>query len=145
MQNRGIILSGLLLTAALGGLPQNAAIASLQTVWIYKNAGAVQCRTDGIPLDVMEKTLTAEGIEVITSCRTYDGAAYPAVCGGGTGLINVYEIAAANLQKALGLGFGERSRMHGYTGLPCQPNQTLSPTGDSRVPRGRSLGRQPAD
>lgn len=92
-----------------------------QTVWIYKNAGAVQCVTDGIPLTVMKQTLMTEGIEVLSSCQSHDGFLHPAVCGGRGGLINVYEIDVGHLQKTIDLGFGELSQLPGHKGIPCLP------------------------
>jgi hypothetical protein len=62
----------------------------------------------------MAKTLTTEGIEVLSSCRSHDGRAYLTVCGGGTGAINVYEVHARDLQQAKGIGFDELTKVEGY-------------------------------
>jgi len=118
MRNNRIVFSWLLLTAASCSAPQGIESVSSQTVWVYKYSGAIQCGAKGVPLDVMEKMLTANDIEVLSSCRTGDGSAHPFACGLPAGSINAYEIDARNLHKAISLEFGEVSRIPGYKGLP---------------------------
>lgn len=121
MGNREVILGGLLVTGAvLSCVAQEIGPALLQTIKVYKNSGAVQCGTPGVPVEVMEKTLTTNGIEVLSSFCAHDGYDRPAVCGAGTGWINVYEIEARHLQKATGLGFGELGKLPQYQQIPCR-------------------------
>lgn len=114
------MLSSLFLAVVLCGCIQPPLVWS-QTVWIYKKAGAVQCVTDGVSFAVMKQTLTSEGIEVLSSCHSDDGFLYPAVCGGASGLINVFEIDVGNLQKAMDLGFNELSQLPGRNRVSCLP------------------------
>ncbi|HTF86442.1 MAG TPA: hypothetical protein VL987_17795, partial [Cellvibrio sp.] len=57
---------------------------------IFKYAQSTQCNNDGIPLKKMAEELRAAGIAFTCAQRAYDGMAYPAVCGGATGEINVF-------------------------------------------------------
>ena len=123
MANSTLILGGLLLTAVLWCVVQEVRPASLQTIKVYKSSGAVQCGTTGLPVEVMEKTLKMNGIEVLSSFCAHDGYLRPAVCGAGTGLINVYEIETRYLQKAIDLGFSELGKLPHYRKIPCRtPN-----------------------
>jgi transcription elongation factor Elf1 len=117
--NRAILVS-LLVTAVEACAGQEIGRASAQTVKVYKNTGAVQCGTAGVPAEVMEKTLTMNGIDVLSYFCGHDGYLRPAVCGAGTGSINVYEIGTKFLQKALDLGFGETSKLPQYRKTPCR-------------------------
>lgn len=133
MQNSTLILGGLLLTAVLWCVVQKVGPASSQTIKVYKNNGAIQCGTVGVPLQVMEKALPMNGIEVLSSFCAHDGYLRPAVCGAGTGLINVYEIEARYLQKAIDLGFGEVAKLPQYREIPCR---TPNPSFKSDMPKG---------
>jgi hypothetical protein len=97
-------------------VPYEIEPVSVPTVWVYKYRGDVQCGTQGIPLEVMEKTLTEKFIEVFSSCRSGDGLGRPAVCGFAGGSINAYEIDADRLPEAINLGFAEVSKLPGYKG-----------------------------
>jgi hypothetical protein len=68
----------------------------------------------------MEKTLTMNGIDVLSSFCGYDGYLRTALCGNGTGLINVYEIETQFLQKAIDLGFSEIGKLPQYRKTPCR-------------------------
>ena len=90
------------------------------TVWVYKSSGAIQCRTSGVPLDVMQRELAVEDVEVFASCRTGDGMLHSAVCGASAGLVNAYEIDQRDLPKAITLGFAELSKSPGHKGKSLQ-------------------------
>lgn len=73
---------------------------------IYKYDGTLQCGLgQQIPLAEMAQELLDAGIPVISSQQSSDGLLHTALCGALTGQINVYEIATADLLKALQLGF----------------------------------------
>lgn len=73
-------------------------------VRVYKQDGSEQCGT-GKKLDpsVMQKEL--ESIEVFSVENKHDGMMRIQMCGHPTGNCNIFEIPAADLDKALKLGF----------------------------------------
>ena len=75
------------------------------TEQVYKYDGSVQCGWEGVPPEVMEEELTEAGIDVLAFRKDHDGRGYAAVCGNGTGRINVYEIRKTDVIRALELGF----------------------------------------
>lgn len=88
---------------------------------VYKSDGSVQCGfVPGTPLTVMALELTNAGIDVICMQQSSDGMAYPAVCGAGTGIINVYTINSANLQDAAALGFQSVLNLPSYLDTACK-------------------------
>src|SRR5207249_11962458 len=115
-----LMWASLLAMATAACAAQEIGRASAQTIKVYKNTGAVQCGTAGVSVEVMEETLTMNGIEVLSHSCGYDGYLRPAVCGAGTGLINVYEIETQFLQKAIDLGFGEIGKLREYRKTPCR-------------------------
>lgn len=80
------------------------------TVRIAKPDGSLQCENNGITLADMQQQLV--GISVYAAAKESDGLIRPAVCGADTGVFNVYDIAAADLQQALDLGFIEWSTLN---------------------------------
>ena len=100
----------LLLVAELSGLQQSTiALAASEVLMVYKYEGSIQCRPGGTTMKDMEATLVGNGIKVRMSCKGHDGLLRPAVCGAPTGNINIYEIDAGQLQRAIDLGFFEFS------------------------------------
>jgi hypothetical protein len=120
MKSSRFILASLLVMAVAACAVQERGGASAQTIKVYKDTVAVQCGTAGVPVEVMEKTLTMNGIKVLSYFCGYDGYLRPAVCGAGTGFINVYEIETPFLQKAIDLGFGEIRKLPEYRKIPCR-------------------------
>ena len=96
-----LILASLLVVAFAACALEETRTVSAQTIEVYKYTGAVQCGTAGVSVDVMEKTLTMNGIDVLSSFCGYDGYLRSAVCGNGTGLINVYGIERQFLQPSI--------------------------------------------
>lgn len=77
-----------------------------ETVLVFKYKGSVQCAPEsGIPLEDMLSELTDANISVHCSSVANDGNAVVALCGAGTGVVNVYEIATSSLIAAENLGF----------------------------------------
>jgi len=78
------------------------------TVLIYKPDGTKHCDSyHGIAVDVMEKELSARGINVLAKRKGYDSREGIAFCGSPTGQINIYEILTSESSAALNLGFRE--------------------------------------
>ena len=73
-------------------------------IQIYKSDGARQCEGGGISPEAMRSEL--QGIRVYAAGKSIlRGVMFPAVCGGGTGSINVYTIAAKDQAEAQKRGF----------------------------------------
>ena len=86
--------------------PAQAAAAGQLKVKVYKPDGSLQCGMGSkIALETMEKDL--KGIKVFSRTNMNDGLMRIQVCGAPTGQSNVYEIARADLEKALKAGFKE--------------------------------------
>jgi hypothetical protein len=76
------------------------------SVLVFKYKGSVQCDFEsGIPLENMESELTDISINVLCASEASDGNVAAALCGAGTGVINVYEIPISSLVEAKNLGF----------------------------------------
>lgn len=105
-----VLLSSLLLTACLhdedeGAAPESSALSGPR-VFVYKDLQRRQCTNDGYTVAQRGSELTAALIPVSTSyCAGWTLGAFPAVCGGGTGLVGVYEIPASAETRAGELGF----------------------------------------
>ena len=87
---------------------------------VFHYSGAVQCQpTSGISLAEMQMQLTNAGIDVVCAQTGADGMNYPAVCGGQTGEINIYQIREENLEDAINLGFTPVIALPNYADLAC--------------------------
>lgn len=94
-----VLVTALLFTAC-AHTPQ-APAAQIQ---VYKSDGARQCEGGGIAPEIMLKEL--DGIRVYAARKQLmQGVMVPAVCGGTTGSINVYHIAAKDQAAAEQRGF----------------------------------------
>ncbi len=83
-----------------------ASTTAQESTLVYINTGAIQCESDGKTGTETAQMLAEQGIEVNnTQCGHLSNIAVLAMCGGITTNINVHEIAAADLEKALSLGF----------------------------------------
>lgn len=101
--------SYIILVAALVfvfSLPAIAGEEPRTTAEVFRYDGSRQCEnSSGISLEEMAKQLESAGIKVFASRKGSDGRIYPAVCGGGTGRLNIYSIDAQQLAQAKELGF----------------------------------------
>ncbi|OQW54272.1 MAG: hypothetical protein A4S09_06125 [Proteobacteria bacterium SG_bin7] len=80
-------------------------MATSANVAVFKYDGSRQCERDsGTSLEAMQKR-ELKGIKVIKSSKQPDGNMRASVCGGKTGLMNVYEISEKDLNKAEKRGF----------------------------------------
>ncbi len=86
---------------------------------VFKYDGSTQCNNDGIPLKKMAQELIDGGVDVICAQKASDGMMYPAVCGGASGVINVYLIHPENLPDAEALGFASVGELPQYQDTPC--------------------------
>ena len=103
---------------------QTATDPSAITVKIYKSDGSKQCEDPGISLADMQLELTDNNIAVLSAnCAFMTGVSVPAVCGGVTLRINVYEINVAELEEAQKLGFASVNELsdsnRGYRITDC--------------------------
>ncbi|MFN2377224.1 MAG: hypothetical protein ABR538_11850 [Candidatus Binatia bacterium] len=75
------------------------------SIFVAKYDGSLQCMDGGVPLDQMEKELTAVDIMVRSRRSMRDGLRHMTVCGATKGRMNVYEIAPSSYPAARVLGF----------------------------------------
>lgn len=72
--------------------------------YVYKYDGSRQCQTQqGETLENMSKELA--GIKIFSQAKHSDGKMHMSVCGGNTGIANVYLIPESDLKKAIDRGF----------------------------------------
>jgi hypothetical protein len=80
--------------------------ALMQTVEVAVADGSLQCESkSGKPIEVFRSRLINAGIEVFSEERKPDGLMRIQKCGAPTGQHFVFKISAADLDKALSLGF----------------------------------------
>jgi hypothetical protein len=94
------------------------------TVDIYKHDGSLQCDESFDKqgsINTMLNELTNANIDVFeTSCGN-DGLNYAAVCGGGTGNINIFSIDAQKIADTKALGYDELQYLENPTFHSCPP------------------------
>lgn len=88
-------------------------------VKIFKFDQSIQCEQSGITLEDMRKELMTVGIDVLCAQKNHDGRMRAAVCGGGTGAINVYLIDSSKLTDATALGYAPVAELPGYQDQVC--------------------------
>lgn len=88
-------------------------------VKIFKFDQSKQCERTGITPEDMRNELIAGGIDVLCAQKSHDGRMRAAVCGGGTGAINVYLIRSAKLADATALGYAPVTDLAGYQDEVC--------------------------
>lgn len=82
-----------------------AAAPVTTSLTVYKSLGRRQCEEGGETAESLAAQLRTAGIEVrAVGCGT-DGMMYAAVCGGGTGDLGVFDIAAGDAERAAAAGF----------------------------------------
>ena len=92
-----------------------------QTTKVFKPRGSIQCELgSGTPPEVMRLELTNAGISVISqSCGFVSDVAIPAICGIGTGALNIFEIPEIQAQAAAALSFSPLSSAGSVSESPC--------------------------
>lgn len=86
---------------------------------VFKPDASIQCEDGGISPDEMRLELASNGIDVLCAQKAHDGMAYPTVCGGASGNINVFEIRKVNVPDAEKLGFKPVSELPDYQDKRC--------------------------
>lgn len=112
---RPVVIASLLATSIAvhaGGKPP-------LTTYVAKSNSSRQCEPQHIPLPVMKRELTANGIRVYAALCANDGRIRPAVCGAGTGQLNAYSIPVAKVDEARALGFQLLSDYPDAVEVPC--------------------------
>lgn len=117
----------LLLVMALGACaappagPATGAATGAPVMQVFKSRSAVQCGDRGTPPEVMRAELERVGIRVHRATCGTDGRMRPTVCGGGTGELNLFNIAASDQARAQALGFAPVSQLRGGAeAVPCR-------------------------
>lgn len=87
---------------------------------VFKSDGSLQCEEKEVSLDEMRLELAKAGVDVICAQKMHTGSNFPAVCGGGTGKINVYVIHSSNLVDAEKLGFKSVRELPDYKDQTCK-------------------------
>ncbi|WII93529.1 hypothetical protein QEO94_01370 [Kingella negevensis] len=82
----------------------NTISGSLKTVNVYRSDNSTQCGSEGVSPESMKQNLG--GIQVYQMRKDHlRGVAFPSVCGGATGQINVYTINVKDQTAAEKHGF----------------------------------------
>jgi hypothetical protein len=76
-----------------------------KTLTVYKSLERRQCEEGGETAESLAVRLRAAGVEVQSVGCANDGMMYAAVCGGGTGELGVFDIRAADAERAAAAGF----------------------------------------
>lgn len=97
--------SGIIGLAVLAAVLAACGCVPAAGVEVYRSDGSRQCeQASGISPEAMRPLLT--GIRVLAQRRdVLRTMAFPAVCGGATGHVNVYTVAAGDVDAALARGF----------------------------------------
>lgn len=98
------LLTALLLTACAHGSGSLKSPQTAKRIDVYRSDHSTQCHGEGITPEAMQRELGA--IPVFAARKDQlRGVAFPAVCGGATGSVNVYTIAQDNQAAAEQRGF----------------------------------------
>jgi len=80
-------------------------LAASDTVRVAKSDESKQCENNGVSLADMQQQLG--DIKVYAASKEHDDLTRIALCGADTGMFNVYDIAASDLEQAIAAGFSE--------------------------------------
>lgn len=95
------IMTGIVLTACATQPPTQNQSSSV--IEVYQSDLSRQCEGNGVSPEQMKEKL--QNITVYGMRKGQLNHAYPSVCGGQTGKINIYTIAKKDLAQAQKLGF----------------------------------------
>jgi len=87
---------------------------------VYKYMGSVQCTGGGTSLATMQRQLAEGGVDVLNAACGNDGKAYLAVCGAPDGAIGIFDIPAAQTDRALSLSFAPLNDLPAAVKVPCR-------------------------
>lgn len=88
---------------------------------VYRSNESIQCESDGISPEDMQRSLSDSGIDVSCAEAAHDGLFRSTVCGGDTGQINVFEIPGSAVNQASTLGFSPINELSSdYADTACR-------------------------
>ena len=92
-------------------------------VKVYQPTGGIQCESQGVSLESMERELAESGIRVICSQKGSFNVAYAAVCGHPDYRINIFTINLESVEEAKDLGYDLVTNIEPgeYIDMPCEP------------------------
>lgn len=93
---------------------------SKSAVKVFQSDAAVQCESEGISVEDMQKILAAGNIKVHCAQKGNTGMMHMTVCGAPTGSINIYTIPKDQLEQAQMLGFVPVSTLPDYQDVACE-------------------------
>jgi hypothetical protein len=93
--------------------------AQPEVVAVWKSLGSRQCSGGSTSVESLASQLRQAGVAVHAAACGHDGRMRPAVCGQPDGRIGLFDIAAADLDRATALGFRPRAGLPDATALPC--------------------------
>jgi len=94
--------------------------AETQWITVAKSNESIQCESAGISPKTMKKELAEAKIPATHARCGTDGMLYPAVCGGETGRLNLFDIPSNKLGDASDLGFQPLSAWPDASEAPCE-------------------------
>lgn len=97
----GVAVAG----CAQNGTRANEGDGGRDLALVYKARGSVQCEGRGVGPEQMSADLLKAGIQVERFACGHDGRMRAAMCGGATGELNLFSIAARDVARARELGF----------------------------------------
>jgi hypothetical protein len=99
--------------------PVSTAPAATDRLTVYKSLDRTQCEAGGETPETLAAQLKAAGVEATPAGCADDGMMYGAMCGGGTGHLGLFDIAAADAAAAAKAGFRPFRDLPDATRIPC--------------------------
>jgi hypothetical protein len=90
-------------------------------VAVAVSLGTKQCDSGGVQPATLARRLSDAGVRVLSQGCGVDGRMRPSVCGAGDGRIAIFEIPAAQLATAQGLGYVRLDTMPDAQREACRP------------------------
>ena len=100
-------------------VPVSTAPVAADRLTVYKSLGRTQCEEGGETPETLAARLKAAGVEATPAGCANDGMMYGAMCGGGTGHLGLFDIAAADAAAAAKAGFRPFSDLPDASRQPC--------------------------
>ena len=97
----------------------NPAPAAADRLTVYKSLDRKQCEAGGETPETLAAQLKAAGVEATPAGCADDGMMYGAMCGGGTGHLGLFDIAAADAAAAAKAGFRPFRDLPDASRIPC--------------------------
>lgn len=99
--------------------PVSTAPVATDRLTVYKSLDRTQCEAGGETPETLAAQLKAAGVEATPAGCADDGMMYGAMCGGGTGHLGLFDIAAADAAAAAKAGFRPLRDLPDATRIPC--------------------------